>query len=147
MSIISDLIGGGIKGIAESASSIIKDFKADPNKVLETEEKLKELANKAQEITNSLTISLEQEYSKQLETVNQTMREEAKSDHFLVYSWRPIVAYTFCAVIVNNYILFPYLHAYEIVMLDIPTTIWITMGSILGVTAVGRTLEKIQALK
>lgn len=73
--LIADLIGGGLKGLADSASSIIKDFKADPNKVLEADQKIKELENKTLELTNTLTASIEQETTKRL----QSQLEENKS--------------------------------------------------------------------
>src|SRR5512146_698981 len=48
-----------------------------------------------------------------LATVNATMQAEAKSEHWAQWMWRPTVGFTFCAVLVNNYILlsyFPDLH-------------------------------------
>ena len=82
--------------------------------------------------------------TRQQEAVNTTMQAEAKSEHKIVYSWRPIVGLTFCAVIVNNFILFPYLQAFGLQPIDIPDGIWNAMLVILGVTAGTRGWEKIE---
>lgn len=80
MSIISELIGGGLKGIASGAAEVIKTFKADPNKLVEAEQKIKELENKAVEIANALTISIEQETTKRIESENSAITDRWKSD-------------------------------------------------------------------
>lgn len=147
MSFISDLLSGGLKGLAESASSIIKDFKASPDKLIDADVRIKELEIKAKELVNSLTISIEQETSKQLETVNQTIREEAKSEHWITYSWRPLVGYTFCLILINNYILLPYLKNYGIVPIVIPDSIFTAMLVILGASAATRGWEKVERAK
>ena len=133
---IASLVTAAIQGLGDTASGLIKDFKTDPTVAAQLNEKLAE-------VQTTLTQSLEQEYTKQLEAVNVTMQEEDKSEHFLTYSWRPMVGYTFCLLVINNYILYPYLSSHGVVLLEIPQTVWITLGSILGVTAVGRTFEKI----
>lgn len=144
---ISDIITGTLTGLGNTFSSIVKDFKADPTKVVELDGKLQELNEKLEEAKINLTKDLEAEYTKQIQTVNATMQSEAKSEHWIVYSWRPTIGFTFSALVLNNFILYPYLHQYGVVMLDIPVYVWVTLSAILGVTAVGRTLEKIQALK
>lgn len=80
MSIISDLLSGGLKGIASGAAEVIKTFKADPNKLVEAEQKIKELENKAQEIANQLTITIEQETTKRIESENAAITDRWKAD-------------------------------------------------------------------
>lgn len=70
-----------------------------------------------------------------LETINATMREEAKSEHWMQWSWRPLVGYTFCAVILNNYLLLPYFQNMGLLPIAIPDTLWTVMLVVLGVTA------------
>ena len=95
MSLFKDLISGGIKGLGDTAIDIIKTFKADPNKIIEAEQKIKELENKAEEIKNNLVISLEQEVTKQIETENTAISERWKadmvSDSWLSKNVRPVV--------------------------------------------------------
>jgi hypothetical protein len=83
----------------------------------------------------------------QMESVNATIREEAKSEHWMVWSWRPLVGYTFCLTIINNYVLIPYFASSGLQPIIIPGELWSAMLVILGVSAGTRGLEKWQALK
>lgn len=82
-------------------------------------------------------------------TINETMQAEAKSEHWIQYSWRPMVGFTFIGVIINNFILIPYASALGlgVRVLDIPEGIWSAMLVILGVAAGTRGLQKWQAEK
>lgn len=82
-----------------------------------------------------------------IESINATMREEAKSEHPIVYAWRPLVGLTFCGVIINNYILIPYFQVFGLYPIEIPDGIWQTMLVILGVAAGTRGWEKIEREK
>lgn len=72
---------------------------------------------------------------------------ETKGESWLQRNWRPLLMASFGAIVVNNYMLAPYLGAllgpeYKI-MLDIPPDMWSLLK--LGVSGyvVGRTLEKV----
>ncbi|MBE7413834.1 MAG: hypothetical protein HS130_00845 [Deltaproteobacteria bacterium] len=80
--------------------------------------------------------------AKALESVNATMREEAKSEHWMQWAWRPVVGLTFSAVIINNFILMPYLMKFGLEPIEIPGEIWSAMLVVLGVAAGTRGLEK-----
>ena len=82
-----------------------------------------------------------------IESINATMREEAKSEHWLQWSWRPLIGYTLSAVIVNNYVLLPYFKGVGLVAIDIPSGVWEVMLIVLGVAAGTRGLEKWQREK
>lgn len=96
---------------------------------------------------NELVIEEMKNASAQMDSVNQTMREEAKSEHFIQYAWRPIVGLTFSSVIINNYILLPYLVDYGLKPIDLPSALWNSILVILGVAAGTRGIEKIQKAK
>ena len=147
MSLIKDLVGGGLKGLADSAISIIKQFKLSPEQAVEAEQKIKEFEIKAQEVENQLVISLEQESSKQLETVNATMREEAKSEKWAQWLWRPIIGFTFSAILINNYILLPYFKNKGMEMIVIPDTVFTAILVILGAASGMRGWEKVEKAK
>lgn len=118
-----------ISAIADFASKLVdvgSKFIPDEKNRLEFESKVMEYA------------------SRQQEAVNATMREEAKSEHPIVYSWRPLVGLTFCGVIINNYILIPYFQVFGLNPIEIPDGIWQTMLVILGVAAGTRGWEKIE---
>ena len=83
----------------------------------------------------------------QVETINATMREEAKSEHWIVYSWRPLIGYTFIVTVLNNYVLLPYFTNYGLQSIEIPSEIWSAMLVILGVSAGTRGIEKIWRTK
>lgn len=82
-----------------------------------------------------------------LESVNATMREEAKAEHWIVYSWRPTVGFTFAGTIINNYVLLPYFSAFGLQPVAIPGEIWSAMLVVLGVAAGTRGWEKVMREK
>lgn len=83
----------------------------------------------------------------QMESVNATMREEAQSEKFIVYAWRPLVGFCFVALIINNFILIPYFALYGLQPIIIPDGIWSAMLVILGVSAGTRGYEKVMRNK
>ena len=80
----------------------------------------------------------------QMETINKTMQEEAKSEHWITYSWRPILGYTFAAVVVNNYILYGYLAQYGVQQIDIPVELWGAILVILGAASALRGYKQVK---
>lgn len=116
------------------------------NKYLPASMSEKEKADMELEI-QKLLIEEEKTLQAQIESVNSTMREEAKSEHFLQWSWRPIIGLTFASVIINNYILLPYFINYGLKSIDIPDGIWSAMLVVLGVAAGTRGWEKIEKIK
>ena len=84
----------------------------------------------------------EEYFARSLEAVNATMQAEAKSEHWMQWSWRPLVGYTFAAVIVNNYILMPYFPGLQPIV--IPSEVWNAMLMVLGVAAATRGWQKIE---
>lgn len=73
------------------------------------------------------------------------IKEEAKSEHWLAANWRPLTMVTFLAIIINNYIIYPYLSLFwaEAPVLELPTIMWELMKIGLGGYVVGRSGEKI----
>ena len=83
----------------------------------------------------------------QIDSINKTMQAEASSEHWAQWVWRPLVGFTFCAVIVNNYILLPYFVSYGLQSILIPEGIWSAILVVLGVSAGTRGYEKIVKVK
>ena len=77
-----------------------------------------------------------------LESINATMRAEAKSDKWWQSSWRPTVGFTFSAVILNNYVVAAYLGNW-VKPIEIPGGVWNAMLVVLGAAAATRGGEKI----
>lgn len=129
----------GEKGLAGNVIDVLKStgILKDPEAVLKAEQALRDYEVKMEEIA-----------AKTIESVNATMREEAKSEHWIQYSWRPLVGFTFAGVIINNYILVPYVSTFaKIQPINIPDGIWSAMLVVLGVAAGTRGLEKWQKEK
>ena len=130
--IISDLISNTVGKVVNGVV----------NKYLPTSMGEKEKAEMQLEI-NKLMIEEEKVLQSQMETINQTMREEAKSDKFIVYSWRPLVGYCFITLILNNFVLLPYFASYGLQPIVIPDGIWTAMLIVLVISAGTRGYEKI----
>lgn len=74
------------------------------------------------------------------------VQAEAASDHWLAANWRPLTMLSFVAVMLNNYILVPYLAAFGVegaVVIDMPAPVWDTIQVGLGGYIGARTVEKI----
>jgi len=80
--------------------------------------------------------------AQQAAAINATMQAEAKSEHWLQWSWRPLVGLTFTLVILNNYVLMPYLSQYAH-PIDVPAGVWNAMLVVLGAAAATRGWEKV----
>ena len=69
---------------------------------------------------------------------------EAKGN-WLQKSWRPLLMMAVMAIVVNNYILFPYLSMWteKVVVLELPGGLWTLLTTGVGGYVVGRSGEKI----
>lgn len=124
----SDAAQGAVKGFGEAIKDAVSAFKADPTKVLELEATLEQAAMSFTKDT--------------ITAVNATMQAEAKSEHWMQWSWRPCFGYTACGILINNYVLLPYLAKFGIVPIAVPSEVWIMIMAVLGVAAYTRTRDK-----
>lgn len=136
MSILGDIFAGGAEGIFKGVSGIISQFKADPTVKAQLEA---ELAKAAMELDAKLMAA----ESAIVASVNATMQAEARSEHWLQWSWRPLVGYSFVATIANNFILMPYFQKY-LQPIAIPAEVFYAWLAILGVTAGFRGMKQWQ---
>jgi hypothetical protein len=124
----SDTAEGTVKGLGSAIKDAVSAFKANPEKVLEFEKDI-ELAVTA--FASSVIAS-----------VNATMQAEAKSEHWMQWSWRPTFGFTACAILVNNYILAPYFAKLGVVSIAVPSEVWLMIMAVLGVAAWTRGRDK-----
>lgn len=119
-----------VTGIITIGSKLIDHFFPDA-----------EEADKRKADLLSMTMNKESEMFKALTDV---VKQEAKSEHFIVAAWRPITMLTFVFIIANNYILYPYLSLFfgEAPKLEIPPDMWDLLKIGLGGYVVGRSGEK-----
>ncbi len=129
-----------------------------------------ELQIKFKEAVLDYQYKMEQEYSKQLESVNKTMRSEANSEHWMQWSWRPFNGFLFGITLFLGYIIpalvnvllatfnvtnkvitsAPFLGGSDIVneivrtvpYAQIPEFVLVAWGSVLGVTSWWRGKQK-----
>ena len=80
----------------------------------------------------------------ELKAAAQIITAEAKSDHWIVASWRPITMLVFVAIIANNYIIYPYLSLFwnAAPELAVPAEMWGLLKIGIGGYVVGRSAEK-----
>jgi len=73
------------------------------------------------------------------------VKAEAKSEHWLTSTWRPITMLVFVFIIANNYILYPYLSLFleQAPKLALPPDLWDLLKIGLGGYVVGRSGEKV----
>jgi len=86
--------------------------------------------------------------ARMIEARAKTIVAEAKSEHWIVASWRPITMLVFVSIIANNYLIVPYFSSwgYVVPILDIPPNMWTLLE--LGLTGyvVGRSGEKMMKI-
>ena len=140
MSVLSSIFAGGAEGIFRGISDLVKDFKADPTELLKVQAAIAQAQI-------DLDAKLAAADAQMVAAVNATMQEEAKSEHWMVWAWRPTVGFTFCGVILNNYVLLSYLTPYGLKPVDIPGEIWSAMLVVLGAAAATRGWEKVSRNK
>ncbi len=76
------------------------------------------------------------------------VRLEAQGS-WLQRNWRPMLMVSIMAIVVNNYIFFPYLSAFtdKVKMLELPDGLWALLNVGVGGYVVGRSAEKIWGKK
>ena len=116
--------------LIEIGLGIINKIIPDPQQKAEAQAKLIELQQQGD--------------LKELDAAMQVISAEAKSEHWIVASWRPITMLTFVAIIANNYLLYPYLSLFwsNAPILDLSPDLWSLLKIGLGGYVVGRSAEK-----
>ena len=125
---MSGLVDFDVGGLFTSIREAITGKKIlDPNETLQISEQLQALENN---ITSGRLGVIE---------------AEAKSEHAITSTWRPITMLVFVFIIANNYIIVPYvnsLFAAHLAALAIPPDMWGLLKLGLGGYVVGRSGEK-----
>lgn len=116
----------------ESKDQLLEHLNANPNEVI----KLKQLEAE----TQIKLVELDIETIKQ---VNETIRAEGKSEHWIQYSWRPFIGFSF-GFYLNSLWLLP---AFDKSPTTMSVDMILTVGAILGVASWHRGMEKIEKAK
>jgi hypothetical protein len=127
---ISDPVSTVIGGALDLGTSLINRLFPDPAQKAEATLKLLELKQNGElaEMTARAGI----------------VQTEAASSNWLTSAWRPITMLSFVSIIVNNYIIYPYLSCFwhGAPLLPIPVDLWELLKIGIGGYVVGRTVEK-----
>lgn len=99
----------------------------------------------AVKLKNDLQMALMDSNNKELKAASEIIVAEARSESFIARNWRPMTMLAFVFIIVNNYILFPYMNLFfdTGVMLDTPPDLWALIKIGLGGYVIGRSGEKV----
>jgi len=115
-------------GPETSIDAVAEKIAADPALMVQLQEKAMGHEAKLAEIE-----------ARKLESVNATMREEAKSEKWPQYTWRPFNGFTFPLAVLLIYFALP---AFGKDVPDVPQWVWMGWLSILGVATWDRGKEK-----
>ena len=126
-----------VQKVTEIASAVTGQN--NPTDAIKALEANPELALKFEKAVNEYRLAVMQEETKRIAEVNKTMQAEAKSDHWLQWSWRPINGLMFGSTLFGNYFILPLIGKAAII---IPEPILMSWAAILGVAAWTRGQEK-----
>lgn len=115
-------------GPEASIEAVAEKIAADPALMVQLQEKAIDHEAKLAEIE-----------ARKLESVNATMREEAKSEKWPQYTWRPFNGFTFPLAVLLIYFVLPVAGK---TVPDVPQWVWAGWLSILGVATWDRGKEK-----
>ena len=125
------MIGRLIERVIGPVSGLISEYIEDKDKAAELEAKIR--------------LELLAHEGSLVEASRDVVVAEARSESWLARSWRPITMLSFVAILLNNYILVPWLIAFgveTVAVLDMPPEFFTLLTVGVGGYVVGRSLEK-----
>jgi hypothetical protein len=132
---IVGLISGAIKPVTDMVDNL---HTSDAEK--------QQVKNELRQLENEITSKVLDYEKELLQSKTELVGAEIRGKSWLQRNWRPLLMLAVVAIIVNNYILFPYLSAFgveEAQMLELPTGLWTLLTTGVGGYVVGRSGEKI----
>lgn len=132
---IVGLIGGAIKPVTDMVDNL---HTSDAEK--------QQVKNELRRLENNITSKVLDYEKMLLQSKTELVGAEIRGRSWLQRNWRPLLMLSVVAIIVNNYILFPYLSAFgmeEAQMLELPNGLWTLLTTGVGGYVVGRSGEKI----
>jgi hypothetical protein len=125
------MIGRLIERIIGPVSDLLSEAIEDPDKRAELESRIR--------------LSLLSHEASLVEASRDVVVAEANSESWLARNWRPITMLSFVAILVNNFIVVPWLQAFgveTVAVLDMPDAFFTLLTVGVGGYVVGRSLEK-----
>jgi len=109
-----------------------------------SKEEKQTLFNELEKIKNQASENILKYQTELLKAQAKIVEAEAGGESWLQRNWRPLLMVSITAILINNFILFPYLSLFteKVVMLELPNGLWTLLTA--GVTGyvVGRSAEK-----
>ena len=143
MSLLNKIASLGIGEVISSAGKLALDLRTaltgdlSPEQKTRLQEAAMQLEKKAKDAQMELT---------RLQT--EVILAEARGS-WMQRNWRPILMLSIIAIVVNNYIFFPYFTLFGLpaTMLELPEFLWDLMKIGVGGYVVGRSVEKVAKTK
>ena len=119
-------IGDAIAGLSNLAGKFIEDKDKKNEFIAQAEQQMMQLDNKVISYQRDIIVA------------------EAKSLSYLARNWRPIMMLTFVGIILNNYMIAPYLALFGVpyLVMEIPPDMWDLLKLGISGYIVGRSAEK-----
>ena len=136
---VGSMVAGLFGAEPDNPADIYAKIQTNPDAVV----RLRELELKHEEALQEIAVKRAQTETERelgvIREVNQTMREERKSEHWPQYSWRPFNGFAFPLAVICIYFVLPLA---EMPVPVVPQWVWAGWLSILGVSAYHRGKEK-----
>lgn len=131
--------------IWDAIGNILKPVGDIVDNVVTTKEEAGQLKNEMRQIINQAQAAALEYDKKLLDSRTQIVKAEAQGQSWLQRNWRPILMLSIVAIVVNNYLIYPYLSLFweGAQVLDLPGGLWALMTTGVGGYIVGRSGEKI----
>ena len=135
-------IFGFVSNIIKPITELIDDLVTTDEEKLELNARIKQIENEFK----AKALSHEAEIVKAQASI---IKAEVQGDLWIQKAWRPILMLSIVFIVVNNYILFPYISLLtdKVKILDLPTGLWTLMTVGVGGYIGSRGLEKIKGTR
>ena len=95
-------------------------------------------------LKSDINLALIKDERKILQKAAENVKAEIQGESWLQRNWRPLLMLSIVAILVNNYLLFPYLNLFtdKALILDLPHDLFTLLTTGVGGYVVGRSVEK-----
>jgi len=131
--------------IWDAIGNILKPVSETIDNVVTSREEKEQLKIEMQRVVNAAQQAALEYDKKLLDSQTQIVKAEVQGKSWLQRNWRPILMLSIVAIVVNNYLIFPYLVQFwaGAQILDLPNGLWTLMTTGVGGYVLGRSGEKI----
>jgi len=130
---LTDLLGGGAKGIVEGVGSVVDKF-------VQTSDEKAAFKIKVEEIVTQRMAQISDEVKARFTMVSDIIKAEMASGDNFTRRARPTLVYWGMGIITLSYVIMPMLGKPQI---DMPDEFWWAWGGVVGAWIVGRSAERL----